>query len=88
MAERQGIAGGPRAFATGAASVARELAPLRPYDELIDPDEWHATPLLPERYKIRETEDGRFLHCEEAPRMRVSVDRTHAFSEAEARELG
>jgi hypothetical protein len=88
MAEREGIAGGPRSFATGAASVARELAPLRPFDELTDPDEWHATPLLPERYRVRETEDGRFLHCEEAPRMLVSVDRSHAFSEAEARELG
>ncbi len=53
-----------------------------------DPPEWHATPLIPERYTIRDSEEGRFLHCDEAPRVRVSVERSHAFSEAEARELG
>ncbi|UCE85256.1 MAG: hypothetical protein JSU66_13020 [Deltaproteobacteria bacterium] len=45
-------------------------------------------PLLPERYEIRETDEGRFLCCDEAPRLRVSIDREHSFSEAEARELG
>ncbi len=77
-------------MATGAAAGARGLAPLRSplEDDRGEPADWHATPLIPERYRIRETEEGRFLHCEEAPRVRVSIDRAHAFSEAEARELG
>jgi hypothetical protein len=43
---------------------------------------------LPERYRIRETESGVFLGCEEAPRVRVNLNAANSFSEAEARELG
>ena len=39
------------------------------------------------RYEIKRTDAGRFLFCDEAPRLRVSIDRAHAFSEVEAREL-
>jgi hypothetical protein len=45
-------------------------------------------PLLPERYEIRESDEGRFLCCDEAPRLRISIDRKHSFSETEARLLG
>ena len=44
-------------------------------------------PLIPERYEMRDEDDGRFLRCDEAPRVRVSIDRKHSFSESEAREL-
>jgi len=43
---------------------------------------------LPDRYRMRESEDGRFLVCEEAPRIRVNIHPANAFSESEARELG
>ncbi len=43
---------------------------------------------LPNRYEIREREDGRVLLCVEAPGVAVSLDRRYAFSEAEARRLG
>ncbi len=43
---------------------------------------------LPERYRFRDGEDGRFLVCEEAPRIRVNLHAANSFSEAEARELG
>lgn len=47
-----------------------------------------AIPLIPERYSVRETEDGRFLVCDEAPRVSVCLDRAISFSESEARDLG
>lgn len=43
---------------------------------------------LPNRYEIRELDEGHFLLCNEAPTMSVSIDRRHAFTEAEARRLG
>ncbi|MEM7354858.1 MAG: hypothetical protein AAF657_28880 [Acidobacteriota bacterium] len=43
---------------------------------------------LPNRYEIRDREDGRMLMCGEAPRVAVSIDRNHQFSEADARRLG
>ncbi|MBW2422010.1 MAG: hypothetical protein JRH19_25975 [Deltaproteobacteria bacterium] len=43
---------------------------------------------IPLRYELRDSDDGRFLHCDEAPRVRVEIDRKLAFSEAEARALG
>ena len=43
---------------------------------------------LPERYRFRDGEDGRFLVCEEAPRIRVNIHAANSFSETEARELG
>jgi hypothetical protein len=43
---------------------------------------------LPNRYAVRERESGRFLSCDEAPGVAVSVDRKHAFSETDARRLG
>ena len=43
---------------------------------------------LPERYRIREADGRSFLACDEAPRIRVSLDAENSFSEAEARELG
>ncbi|MCP3956258.1 MAG: hypothetical protein GY719_00210 [bacterium] len=43
---------------------------------------------LPDRYEIREREDGRSLHCGEAPGVAVSINQRHQFSEAEARRLG
>lgn len=43
---------------------------------------------IPERYSVRKSDDGRFLHCEEAPRVRVVIDRSLSVSESEARTLG
>jgi hypothetical protein len=43
---------------------------------------------IPERYSVRKSDDGRFLHCEEAPRVRVVIDRKLSVSESEARGLG
>lgn len=43
---------------------------------------------LPNRYEVREREDGRVLLCGEAPGVAVSIDRRHQFSEADARRLG
>lgn len=43
---------------------------------------------LPNRYQIREREDGQVLLCGEAPGVTVLLDRSFAFSEAEARKLG
>lgn len=43
---------------------------------------------LPDRYEMRDREEGRLLVCGEAPRVAVSIDRRHQFSEAEARRLG
>ncbi len=43
---------------------------------------------LPDRYELRDRDDGRMLLCGEAPGVAVSIDRRHQFSEAEARRLG
>ncbi len=43
---------------------------------------------LPQRYEIRDSDDGRTLYCKEAPAVAVQLDRSYAFSEAEARRLG
>ncbi len=45
-------------------------------------------PVIPERYLIRESEDGTFLHCDEAPRVRVRIDPKLCVSDAEARAMG
>ncbi|MFP6580259.1 MAG: hypothetical protein VCC02_10730 [Myxococcota bacterium] len=54
------------------------------------PVERHSSgaPLLPDRYRVQETEEGRFLVCEEAPRIRVDLAPSNTYDEAEARELG
>lgn len=46
------------------------------------------SPAVPERYEVRESEDGRFLHCDEAPRVRVCIDPKRSISEADARAMG
>ena len=43
---------------------------------------------IPDRYEARENEDGPYVVCDEAPRMRVSIHVANSFSESEARELG
>ena len=43
---------------------------------------------IPERYEVRESEGERFLHGDEAPRVRVIIDRKLCASEAEARAMG
>ena len=43
---------------------------------------------LPNRYEIRDREDGRVLLSGEAPGVAVSIDRGHNFSEADARRMG
>ena len=90
MSDQQNVPGGWRSIVAGVSSAARDLAgtPGGPQDAVGDSGEWRPTPLIPDRYRIRETEEGRFLLCEEAPRLRVSVDASHSFSEAEARDLG
>ena len=85
MSDQQSITGGLRSIVAGVSSAARELAAT---PTLAESEGWHPAPLIPDRYRLRETEEGRFLLCDEAPRVRVSVDPSHAFSEAEARVLG
>ncbi len=85
MAERHSLAGELRSILTGESHGAGVGGPG---GETLAEMESRPRPLIPDRYRIRETDEGRFLHCEEAPRVRVSIDRAHAFSEAEARELG
>ena len=48
----------------------------------------HMSLSVPERYEVRESEDGTFLHCDDAPRVRVCIDPKKSFSEADARALG
>ena len=43
---------------------------------------------LPNRYEVRDREDGRMLLCDEAPGVAVSIERDHHYSEAEARRMG
>ena len=43
---------------------------------------------LPNRYEIRDREEGAALCCGEAPGVAVSIDRGHQFSEADARRMG
>ena len=43
---------------------------------------------IPERYEVRKSEDGIYLHCDDAPRVRVWIDPKQTFSEADARALG
>ncbi len=67
------------------AALAQETA-----DELVspfDPSRAGVAP-LPDRYELRETDKTRVLLCEEAPRVRVRIDRKFSYSESEARELG
>ncbi len=43
---------------------------------------------LPDRYEVRDRDDGRVLLCGEAPGVAVSIDRHHQYSETDARRLG
>ncbi|MEM7586654.1 MAG: hypothetical protein AAF560_24915 [Acidobacteriota bacterium] len=52
------------------------------------PADTQSSEALPNRYEIRDRDDGRMLLCGEAPGIAVSIDRRHQFSEAEARRLG
>ncbi len=54
------------------------------------PPDWELVerPSLPQRYRRIEDEDGTHLTCDEAPRIKVRVQRDFAFSKAQARELG
>ena len=45
-------------------------------------------PALPDRYEVRKSEDGYFLHCDDAPRVRVCIDPKQTFSESDARGMG
>ena len=47
-----------------------------------------ARPAVLERYEVRDSEDGPFLHCDDAPRVRVKIDPKLLISEADARALG
>lgn len=52
------------------------------------PSEARDDTALPNRYEIRNRDDGRMLCCGEAPGVAVSIDRNHQMSEADARRLG
>ena len=43
---------------------------------------------LPNRYEIRDRDDGRVLLCGEAPGVAVSIERTYQYTEADARRMG
>lgn len=64
------------------------LMPFRTSEHGTSPSEISRREELPNRYAVREREGGCFLACDEAPGVAVSVDRKHAFSEADARRLG
>jgi len=86
MPHRQGL--GPKRMTT---SVDRSgtLAWLgggrsqRPAEDIVPP-----LPAIPERYQVREADDGTYLHCDEAPRVRVRIDQKLCVSEADARAMG
>ena len=59
-----------------------------PHLQAPGPRDYPKAALLPDRYRVRDGDDGRFLVCEEAPRIRVHIHAANAFSESEARELG
>lgn len=40
------------------------------------------------RYEIRQGDQGSFLYCREAPGIKVTVDKSHSYSEPDARKLG
>jgi hypothetical protein len=79
--------------ALGPASPPGESHAVADPGSVVDPGWEHGDPadfrpLIPDRYEVRESEDGRYLWCDEAPRVRVTIDRRHSLSEAEARDLG
>lgn len=78
----------PDLAGTGVGRLPMRRAGTVPYrlDEEAGPEE--ADDGIPMRYEVRETEAGRVLVCKEAPGVSVSIDRSHAFSEQEARKLG
>lgn len=43
---------------------------------------------LPDRYEVRDKNGDRFIRCEEAPGVAVTIDSNCSFTEAEARRLG
>ncbi|MCP5039779.1 MAG: hypothetical protein GY944_02040 [bacterium] len=45
-------------------------------------------PTVPERYEVRDSDDGAFLHCDDAPRVRVRIEPKLSVSEADARAMG
>ncbi len=56
------------------------VSPFDPHRAGVEP--------LPDRYEVRDTEKSRFLLCDEAPRVKVFIDRSYSFSESESQELG
>ncbi|MEM6455100.1 MAG: hypothetical protein AAF772_08410 [Acidobacteriota bacterium] len=54
----------------------------------VEPSAPESSALLPVRYEAREGPKGRYVRCREAPAIGVALDRSYAFSEAEARKLG
>jgi hypothetical protein len=78
-----------RGFGRGQRAISQPLDPLAP--DLDTPPSWQvpdAPPSLPQRYRLRHSEDDDHLVCDEAPRIQVRIRREYAFSEAEARALG
>jgi len=63
------------------------VVPFRPGGRE-DTEETSAHESLPNRYQLRDRADGPVLLSSEAPGVTVSLDRCHAFSEAESRKLG
>lgn len=74
----------PLAASDAAGSTSQKLATLR-VGERGGPESERS---LPNRYQVRERDDGRVLTCGEAPGVTVCLERHFAFSEAEARKLG
>lgn len=74
----------PASANDAAGSTSQKLATLRVGD-LPSPDDDRT---FPNRYEIRERDDGQVLLCGEAPGVTVYLDRSFAFTEAEARKLG
>jgi hypothetical protein len=78
-----------RGFGRDRGTISHPLDPLAP--DLDTPPGWHVPgplPSLPERYRLRHSEDDDRLVCDEAPRIQVHIRREYTFSEAEARALG
>ncbi len=86
MRDHHGISDALRSAVRAAAAASKPMDSPQPGSGA-DPG-FPGSQAIPVRYEIRDTEQGRFLQCDEAPRARVSIDRGHSFSKAEARELG
>lgn len=64
------------------------VVPFRPPAGSLEAQPENDPAEIPDRYEIRDGEDGHELRCKEAPGVSVQIDREIAVSEADSRKLG